>query len=91
MAVLTFYERYRSDTRFKERVDGILMEAIFAAAGVDAEALCKRWESGDHQLKLKEVASKPEPTPEPKPTPKPRKTPTRRPAKRAGAAKGDKG
>jgi len=63
MAVLTFTQRYNTDTRFKTRVDGLLMESIYAMAGIDAQDLCRRWEAGDHELKLEDVAA-PEPTPE---------------------------
>jgi len=64
MAELSFDQRYRADTGFKNRVDGILMEAIFAMAGIDAEALCKRWEAGDRELRLAEVVAMPEPVAE---------------------------
>ena len=58
MAKLTFYERYRSDKNFKTRADGLLMESIFAMAGIDPESLCKRWESGDRALLLADVTAK---------------------------------
>jgi len=90
MAKLTFYQRYISDTRFKKRADGLLMESIYAQAGIDAEGLCRRWEEGDRELKLEDVATKLNAEEE---APAKPKTPTRRKAapkkKQPDAAAGD--
>jgi hypothetical protein len=82
MAKLTFYQRYKSDRRFQERADGLLMESIFAMAGIDAEALCKQWEAGDRELKLEDVAKGLE-----KPSPAKQEAAKKEPAKRSTARK----
>jgi len=89
MAKLTFIERYRTDTRFKERADGLLMESIFAMAGIDAQNLCRLWETGDRILKLEDVATRLVQVDDAEKS-KPKAT-TRRSTKKADATTGDDG
>lgn len=91
MAKLTFHQRYISDTRFKERADGLLMESIYAHAGIDAEDLCRRWEAGDRDLKLKDVRLRPEKAEVQAKAPAKPRTTTRRSTKKADAKVGGKG